>query len=170
MSRIPYPLRHIKAIASDIDGVLSTCTPAIDADGRLMRTSNIHDVFAIRHALEHGSLSICLLASCDDKEVEKYYSGLGIETVLLNVRDKREKLMYWLRDRHIHPSELAYIGCDLPDRGCMALAGLPIATPDSAHECLSAAKYVTDAAGGQGVYREIIEQILADRHSWFFED
>ena len=51
---INYDLNKIKAIIFDIDGVLSTETIPMDADGAPMRTVNIKDGYAIQLAMKLG--------------------------------------------------------------------------------------------------------------------
>ena len=51
---INYDLKKIKAIAFDVDGVLSKETIVLSADGEPLRTVNIKDGYAIQLAQKMG--------------------------------------------------------------------------------------------------------------------
>lgn len=64
------------------------------------------------------------------------------------------------------PDEVAYTGDDIPDIEAMRHAGLAIAPADAAPEVKETAGYISPVAGGYGVARDLIEQVLRDRGEW----
>ena len=54
MSAIDYDLKNIKAVAFDVDGVLSPSTIPLTVDGEPMRMVNIKEGYAIQLAVERG--------------------------------------------------------------------------------------------------------------------
>ena len=54
MSTINYDLSRIKALAFDVDGVLSSTTVPLHPSGEPMRTVNIKDGYAIQLAVKNG--------------------------------------------------------------------------------------------------------------------
>lgn len=62
--------------------------------------------------------------------------------------------------------EIAYIGDDLTDVVIMRRAGLSFATANAREEVKSSANAVTDAPGGSGAVREVIELLLKARGVW----
>ena len=54
MSTINYDLSRIKALAFDVDGVLSSTTVPLHPSGEPMRTVNIKDGYAIQLAVKKG--------------------------------------------------------------------------------------------------------------------
>ena len=54
MSSISYDLKKIKAIALDVDGVLSTAMLTISADGEPLRMLNVKDGYALQLAVKRG--------------------------------------------------------------------------------------------------------------------
>ena len=54
MSRINYDLTKIRAIAFDVDGVLSPSTIPMNEEGVPMRMVNIKDGYALQLAQKHG--------------------------------------------------------------------------------------------------------------------
>jgi 3-deoxy-D-manno-octulosonate 8-phosphate phosphatase (KDO 8-P phosphatase) len=65
-----------------------------------------------------------------------------------------------LRDAKVNPSEVAYIGDDLTDLVVMRRVGLAVAVANARPEVKREAHYVTEATGGNGAVREVIEIIL----------
>ena len=66
----------------------------------------------------------------------------------------------------IEPSEVIYCGDDLIDIPAMRLAGYSVAPSDAAEDVLMVADHVCAVAGGQGVAREVLEEMLRARGEW----
>jgi 3-deoxy-D-manno-octulosonate 8-phosphate phosphatase (KDO 8-P phosphatase) len=71
-----------------------------------------------------------------------------------------------MADARIDSSEVAYIGDDFTDIVIMHRVGLAIATANARAEVKREAHYVTDAVGGEGAVREVVELILKAQNSW----
>jgi len=71
-----------------------------------------------------------------------------------------------LADAKIDPSEVAYMGDDLTDVVIMHRVGLAVATANARPEVKAAAHYVTEAAGGNGAVREVVELLLKAQGRW----
>ena len=48
--------------------------------------------------------------------------------------------------------------------------GLPIAPADAAVDALAAARFITEAKGGRGVLREVLETLLKAQNKWYDEE
>ena len=75
-----------------------------------------------------------------------------------------------LSDEEIRFLISGYTAGDIPDYQVMCRAGLPIAPADAAPEILAVAKYVTPCAGGYGVARDILQQVLEAQGLWMSDD
>lgn len=71
-----------------------------------------------------------------------------------------------MADANASAEEIAFIGDDLTDIVVMHRVGLGIAVANARDEVKSEAHHVTEARGGQGAVREIIELILQARGQW----
>jgi len=71
-----------------------------------------------------------------------------------------------LADAKLDASEVAYIGDDFTDVVVMRRVGLAIATANARPEVKPLAHYVTQAAGGQGAVREVVELLLKAQGRW----
>ena len=69
---INYDLKKIKAIAFDVDGVLSKETIVLAADGEPLRTVNIKDGYAIQLAQKMG-LKIAIITGGRTEAVRLRY-------------------------------------------------------------------------------------------------
>ena len=77
---INYDLRKIKALAFDVDGVLSAETITLHPGGEPMRTVNIKDGYALQLAVKSG-LHVAIITGGRTESVRKRYEGLGIPDV-----------------------------------------------------------------------------------------
>lgn len=71
-----------------------------------------------------------------------------------------------MADAKVTADEIGYIGDDLTDVVIFRRVGLAIATHNARPEVKSAAHHVTEAKGGQGAVREVVEMILEAQGLW----
>ena len=71
-----------------------------------------------------------------------------------------------LADAKIDASQVAYIGDDFTDIVIMRRVGLAIATANAREEVKRAAHLVTQAPGGEGAVREVVELLLRAQGRW----
>lgn len=71
-----------------------------------------------------------------------------------------------LEDCRTEPSRVAYIGDDLTDIVIMRRVGLGIATANARDEVKRSAHMTTQAVGGSGAVREVVEMILKAQGKW----
>ena len=152
MSTINYDLSRIKALAFDVDGVLSLTTVPLHPSGEPMRTVNIKDGYAIQLAVKKG-LHIAIITGGRTEAVR----------IRFDYRDFRDK--YGLSD-----DEILYMGDDVPDMEVMCECGLPCCPKDAVPEVKSVAKYISYADGGRGCGRDVVEQVLKAHGKWMAED
>ena len=69
MSTINYDLSRIKALAFDVDGVLSSTTVPLHPSGEPMRTVNIKDGYAIQLAVKKGIRIAIITGGLADDEI-----------------------------------------------------------------------------------------------------
>ena len=169
MSTINYDLSRIKALAFDVDGVLSSTTVPLHPSGEPMRTVNIKDGYAIQLAVKKG-LHIAIITGGRTEAVRIRFAALGVKDLYMgsdvkihDYRDFRDK--YGLSD-----DEILYMGDDVPDMEVMCECGLPCCPKDAVPEVKSVAKYISYADGGRGCGRDVVEQVLKSHGKWMAED
>ena len=71
-----------------------------------------------------------------------------------------------LQKAGVGTEEVAYLGDDLPDIPVALRSGLAVAVASAVPELKAISHYVTNAAGGAGAAREVVELILKAQGRW----
>lgn len=162
---IPYDLTKIKALAFDVDGVLSAETIVLHPGGEPMRTVNIKDGYAIQLAVKLG-LHVAIITGGKTEAVRKRYEGLGVPDVYLGCAVKLQTYEAFLNKYGLRDDEVLYMGDDIPDYEVMQRCGCPCCPADAAPEIKSLSVYISHRSGGQGCGRDVIEQVLRAQDRW----
>lgn len=169
MSKIDFDLSTIKTFVFDIDGVLSSQTILLSPDGEPMRTANIHDGYAINLAIKSG-YGVAIITGGNSQAVHVRYTALGVKHIYMKSSMKTKDFKHLLENTDYKAEEMVYVGDDIPDYEVMQQVALPIAPADAAPEIKSIAKYISPKKGGQGVARDIIEQVLRVQGNWMHQE
>ena len=76
MSTINYDLNKIKALAFDVDGVLSANVIPMSTDGEPLRTVNIKDGYALHLAAKH-EIPLAIITGGRTEAVRRRFLALG---------------------------------------------------------------------------------------------
>lgn len=169
MSAIDYDLTRIRAVVFDVDGVLSPSMIPMSAQGEPLRMLNVKDGYALQHAVKCGLL-ICIISGGVSRAVELRYGSLGITDIFCGVSRKIDVLKQWMLSRSLSPAEVAFVGDDVPDYESMTHVGLSVAPADAAADIRAVARYISRFRGGDGVARDLLEQILRAQDLWMNDD
>jgi 3-deoxy-D-manno-octulosonate 8-phosphate phosphatase (KDO 8-P phosphatase) len=149
----------------DCDGVLT--------DGRLwlLESGDEHKCFDTRdglgiHLWHCAGLKSGIISGRKSTVVELRARELSIEFVRQGDPTKTKAFEDVLRLAGVDENEVAFVGDDLNDIPLMRRSELAVAVADAVEETRSAAHYVTQAAGGRGAVREVIELILKAQGHW----
>ncbi|MDE6542654.1 MAG: 3-deoxy-D-manno-octulosonate 8-phosphate phosphatase, partial [Muribaculaceae bacterium] len=82
MSAIDYDLRKIRAVAFDVDGVLSPSTIPLSPEGEPLRMVSIKDGYAIQLAVKRG-LRLAIISGGKTKGIERRFTSLGMQDVYM---------------------------------------------------------------------------------------
>lgn len=166
---INYDLRKIKALAFDVDGVLSAETITLHPGGEPMRTVNIKDGYALQLAVKSG-LHVAIITGGRTESVRKRYEGLGIPDVHWGCAVKIKTYEAFLERYGLRDEEVLYMGDDIPDYEVMQRCGCPCAPADAAPEIKALAVYISNLKGGYGCGRDVIEQVLKAQGLWLKDE
>ena len=166
---INYDLTKIKALAFDVDGVLSAETITMDANGVPLRTVNIKDGYAIQLAVKMG-LNIAIITGAKVDAVRVRYQGLGVPDVHLGCSVKMPVYESFLQKYGLTDEEVLYMGDDIPDLEVMRRCGCPCCPADAAPEVISASIYISHLRGGYGCGRDVVEQVLRAQGKWLSDE
>lgn len=158
-------LSQIRAFIFDVDGVLTDGTLLCLESGEQVRSFNIKDGFAIRHALKKG-FSVAVISGRKEEGVFKRLRSLDIEHIYLGVEDKVQVFDTYLLEQNILPQQVAYMGDDLPDMKVMERCGLPACPADAATDIQLICHYISEKPGGKGAVRDLVESVLKAQGKW----
>lgn len=169
MSTINYDLSKIKAFIFDVDGVLSPNSIPLSLTGEPMRMVNIKDGYAINLAVKHG-YSVAIITGADTENIRLRFSRLGVKDIYMKSRVKIIDLNDYMQKTGFKPEEILYSGDDLPDYHVMEAVGLAVAPADAAPEIKGVAQYISHCKGGDGVARDVIEQVMKAQGKWMGDE
>lgn len=165
MSNILYDLKKIKAFVFDVDGVLSPDSIPLHPSGEPMRIINTKDGYAMQLASRQG-FRMGIITGGDSPAIFKRFNSLGFQYIYLKSVRKINDFDNFLQKSKLYPEEVCYVGDDIPDYEIMQVVGLSACPANAAVEIKSIAKYISHCRGGQGVGRDIIEQVLKAQDKW----
>lgn len=169
MSTINYDLSKIKAFIFDVDGVLSPNSIPLSLTGEPMRMVNIKDGYAINLAVKHG-YSVAIITGADTENIRIRFSRLGVKDIYMKSRVKIIDLDDYMQKTGFKLEEILYSGDDLPDYHVMEAVGLAVAPADAAPEIKGVAQYISHCKGGDGVARDVIEQVMKAQGKWMGDE
>jgi 3-deoxy-D-manno-octulosonate 8-phosphate phosphatase, YrbI family len=166
---INYDLKKIKGLVFDVDGVLSSGKVFLSSDGDPVRTANIKDGYALQLAVKKG-FEVGIITGGASGAVQSRYERLGIKQIYMCSEYKIDDYDDFLTISCLKDEEVMYCGDDIPDYEVMTRVGLPVAPADAAPEIKQLAKYISPYNGGEGVARDIIEQIMKAQGLWMGDE
>ncbi len=169
MSSINYPLEKIKAIAFDIDGVLSAETITLHPSGEPLRTANIKDGYALQLAVKQG-IHVAIITGGNTDAVRTRYSKLGVTDLYMGSSVKIHDYRTWRDGLGLKDEEILYMGDDIPDIEVLQTVGLPCCPADAVPEVKAVCKYISQRIGGHGCGRDVIQQVLKAKNLWMQGD
>lgn len=162
---INYDLQKVKAVVFDVDGVLSRQTIVLSSDGEPLRTVNIKDGYAIQLAVKRG-IRIAIITGGNTEAIRKRYASLGVEDIYMKAAVKITTYEEFMKKYDLKNEEVIYVGDDVPDYEVMRRCGCPCCPKDACCDVKDISTYVSDREGGDGVGRDILEQVLRAKNLW----
>jgi 3-deoxy-D-manno-octulosonate 8-phosphate phosphatase (KDO 8-P phosphatase) len=153
-------MRKIKAIALDVDGVLTDGGMWWGPSGEEFKRFSFTDIMGISLARRHGLL-ITLISGEDSPLVDRYAAKMKITDVTKGCRDKASALREFAQRNNLDLSEVCFMGDDVNDLPAMSICGLSAAPSDARPAVLGKVDFVATNPGGRGAVREFIEALFA---------
>ena len=148
----------IKAVALDVDGVLTDGTFWWGTDGSETKRFSFRDVMGVARASQRG-IVFALISGEQNVLVDRYAAKMNITAVFQGCKDKEAALRAFAEARQLELAEICFMGDDINDLGAIRTAGFS-AAPADAHESVRAAvKLVTKLPGGGGAVRELLDTL-----------
>jgi 3-deoxy-D-manno-octulosonate 8-phosphate phosphatase (KDO 8-P phosphatase) len=157
--------RPIELLVTDVDGVLTDGVIALDDSG--VETKHFHVRDGMAFSLWHrAGKQAAILSGRRSSSVDRRASELKIAHVLQGRDEKAAPLRALLQQLGFVPRQVCFVGDDLADLPALMTVGLAACPADAVAEVKNVAHLVTQARGGRGAVREIVEAILKSQGSW----
>lgn len=153
--------RRTQLIVFDFDGVFTDNRVWVTEDGKEAVVCNRSDGLGIE-ALHQQGIDLLVLSKERNPVVSARCKKLAL-AYIQGCEDKPRALHAEVEKRGLSLAEVAYVGNDINDLGCLELVGLPVCVADAYPDALSRAKIVTQRRGGDGAVREFCDFILEAR-------
>lgn len=157
--------QRIRAIISDVDGVLTDGRLWIGNDGWEVKAFHVRDGMGC-YLWKKAGYRLGLITKRRSSALEHRAREIQADSVKQAVGPKWRAVNGLLEEWRIPAEDVCYLGDDLPDLSVMGKVGFAVAVADAALEVRRAAHYVTQAVGGAGALRETIELILRVQGQW----
>jgi 3-deoxy-D-manno-octulosonate 8-phosphate phosphatase (KDO 8-P phosphatase) len=161
-NQIKEKARNIALMIFDVDGVLTDGTLAYGAKGEEVKHFNVKDGVGIKLLQTYG-IEVAIISAKESIPLKKRISDLGIKHAYLACKDKLAALEQLTAELNIENEQVGYCGDDVIDLKVMQKIALAIAPNDAYEMVKNHAHYVTTAAGGKGVAREVADVLLSSR-------
>lgn len=153
---------RIRAIALDVDGVLTDGTFWWGADGEEYKRFSFADIMGISLARKAGLL-VTLISGEDSPLVDRYARKMGLTETTKGCKDKASALRAFAVNNGLALDEICFMGDDINDIAAMKIAGLPAVPADAQPAARESAAFVSRFPGGKGAVRELVDSILSAR-------
>jgi 3-deoxy-D-manno-octulosonate 8-phosphate phosphatase (KDO 8-P phosphatase) len=160
---------EIKILLMDVDGVLTDGRLYLvpGPDGKVVETKGFdsQDGIGLRW-LEWFKIATGVISGRESPATTERARQVGMRWVVQGHIEKIPILEQILAEAQTNAKHVAYIGDDLTDVVIMRRVGLSFATANAREEVKRSAMAVTDAAGGSGAVREVIELLMKAQGHW----
>jgi len=148
-------VEHVRLVVFDFDGVFTDNRVWVSESGAETVSCSRADGLGLRRLDEIGLLYL-IVSTETNPVVSRRAEKLGAPC-RQGVADKLEALREEAARVGAALGDVAYLGNDVNDVGCLAAVGLAIAPADAWPEARELAHWVTQRAGGHGCVREVCD-------------
>lgn len=157
-------LARIKLLLCDVDGVLTDGTVMM-GDGVETKRFNIQDGLGLR-ILQKEGIKVGWISRRVSQATTQRAADLKVDFLRQIEGRKVDAVEAILAETGLAWADVCFVGDDVVDLGPLTRAGVAVAVANGIHEVKVVADYVTEARGGYGAVREVVELILKAQHRW----
>jgi 3-deoxy-D-manno-octulosonate 8-phosphate phosphatase (KDO 8-P phosphatase) len=157
--------RPIELLVADVDGVLTDGVITLDDQGVETKSFHVRDGMAYT-LWQRAGKQAAILSGRRSPAVEHRAAELKISHVLQGHDHKAAPLQALIEALGLRAHQVCFVGDDLADLPALMAVGLAACPADAVAEVREAAYLVTQAPGGRGAIREVVEIILKCQGGW----
>ena len=158
-------LKAIRMLLMDVDGVLTDGGIILGSDGQEFKRFDVQDGMGITLA-RAGGIRVGVITGRESEAVRRRSQELHLDILIQNAKDKLETFEEIQNSYDVADEAVCYVGDDVLDIPLMHRVGFAVAVANATDEVKKVSDYVTEAAGGRGAIREIVELILKSQKRW----
>ncbi len=151
--------RAVTLLLLDVDGVLTAGELFLADSGEEIKAFSTLDGQGIKLLQRYG-VRVGILSGRKSQLLSKRAANLGIEIIIQGREDKLDALNELCKKEKLDPSQIAYVGDDLPDIQVLKAVRLGFSVPNAHSTVKEVAHVQTESAGGLGAVREVCDFIL----------
>jgi 3-deoxy-D-manno-octulosonate 8-phosphate phosphatase (KDO 8-P phosphatase) len=152
-------MNKIKALLFDVDGVLTDGSIILDSLGEEIKIFNVRDAQLIEFMQLNGFI-FGAISGRRCKALEYRLNEMKIDFYRLGIKNKMSAFNEFIEKFNIDSSQIGYVGDDVIDIEILRKVNYSFAPSDACKFVLSIVQTITKAKGGEGVIREIIDEII----------
>jgi YrbI family 3-deoxy-D-manno-octulosonate 8-phosphate phosphatase len=150
-----------KLIITDIDGVWTDGGMYYSDDGKELKKFNTSDSAGVIFC-QLLNIEIAIITGENNQAVINRANKLNIKHVFLGVKNKLFVAQELCKDLNIGFEQTAYIGDDINDINLLKSVGISGAPSNASSYIRKLATIETSSKGGDGAFREFVENILIE--------
>jgi len=151
--------RRVKLLIMDVDGVLTEGHIILEDEKPEMKMFHAHDGIGLVLARRVG-LKSAIISQRESPAVQRRARELKIDYLYLKQFYKITAYENLKKDHGYRDEDICYVGDDIPDLPVLRKVGLPVAVQNANWRIKEEVPFVTEAEGGRGAVREVVEAIL----------
>ncbi len=150
---------EIKMLITDCDGCLTDCGMYYSEHGDELKKFNTRDGMAFALLREKGVITGIITSESVDLN-KRRASKLKLDILEEGCKDKLETIKRICRQWNIDLENVCYIGDDINDIDALKAVGYGCCPNDAISGVKAVSDYIAEAKGGEGVVREIADQLI----------
>jgi len=152
-------LSKVKLVITDVDGVLTDGKIYYTEHGETIKEFHARDGFAVL-MLQKMGIKTAVMSGLGSNALQKRVADLGIEYSFYHVKDKGKVCETIMEDFKLKPEEVVCIGDEIIDLSMFEVCGMSYAVNDAPQYIKEKAKRVLHSKGGEGAFREVVDEIV----------
>ncbi len=155
-------MNEIRAIALDVDGVLTDGGVWWGPNGEEWKRFSFADIMGVSLARKEGLL-VTLISGEDSPLVDRFAAKFKLTDITKGCQDKAAALRSFAERQQLPLRTICFMGDDVNDLAALEIAGLSAAPADARPAVLEKATFIAKNKGGNGAVRDLVDAILAAR-------
>lgn len=155
------PLKNIKMVITDFDGIFTDNSVIINEDFSISRKVSFKDVMGVSLLVRNG-IEVAIISGEKNSAIELIKQKFKLKEVHMDIRNKLEVLKDILKRNNLSAEEIIFIGDDVNDKECLEYVTRRFTVPNANKKIKELEGIIiTEAIGGDGAFREIVDTILS---------